>query len=104
MIDITDAFKKSPTSPEVWLWQSVLHQAFVEALAGNKGAVEYLQKPTRDLAWVCDMAGIKMDSVIAAAKRNINRRWFRHLTQSEKCRKKRNPYKLRDNTGTYGKV
>lgn len=92
MIDITDAFKEPIPLPERKLWQSVLLEAFVNATAGDKHSIEYLSRPTEDLSQVCDMAGIKMDSVIKGIRKKINPKWLKNIRQSEKCKKKRKPY------------
>lgn len=64
------------SNPERALWQMVLHQVVHDALLGPKGvprmqfaqrwqeARAYVANPSEDLAMVCAMAGVEMDSLI----------------------------------------
>lgn len=63
-----DAVCITRSSPEQALWNAVVHQAFVDAINGNKAAKEWLLQEKQDFSTVCNLAGLSPARVRNAAQ------------------------------------
>lgn len=57
------------SNPEQGLWCAVIHQAFTDAMGGDRAARDWLLCEREDFVTVCTLAGISPFCVRSAARR-----------------------------------